>query len=121
MAISSKCDLKNRFIEIIFDADPDILEYQKTFPEIARQLEQENISNLLIVIDFLERTNDKKSFEFSKFVFADLNRSISHLAILCAEKFRAPMEEVMEPIISQGKPVRFFTSRDDAVEWLATQ
>ena len=121
MTISSKYDQKNRFIEIIFDANPDLLDYQKHFPEIVRLLEQENISNLLVVTDFAKRTNDKKAFEFSKFVFADLNRFISHLAILCPENLRARIEEIIEPIISQGKPVRFFTSRDGAVEWLAIQ
>ena len=121
MTISSKYDQKNRFVEIIFAASPDLLDYQKHFPEIAHLLEQENISNLLVVTDFAKRTNDKKAFEFSKFVFADLNRYISHLAILCPESLRPPILEIIEPIINQEKPVRFFTSRDDAVEWLAIQ
>ena len=121
MTISSKCDLKNRFIEIMFDASPDLPDYQKHFPEIARLSKEENISNFLVVTDFATRTNNKKAFEFTKFVFADLNRSISHLAILCPPNLRIPIEEIIEPISSQGKPVRFFTSRDDAVEWLAIQ
>ena len=120
MTINSNYNKKNGFMEIIFDSSPDPLDYQKNFPEIIRLVEQENISNFLIVTDFAEHTNDKKAFEFSKFVFADLNRHINHLAIFCPENLRAPIEEIMEPITNQGKQVGFFTSRNDAVEWLAT-
>jgi len=71
VTISSNYDQKNRFIEIIFDASPDVQDYQKHFPEIARIMDQENVSNFLVHTDFAKRTNDKKGFEFTKFVFAD--------------------------------------------------
>ena len=121
VTISFKYDQKSRFVEIIFAASPDVLDYQEHFPEIVRILDQENISNVLVHTNFSKRTNDKKAFEFTKFVFADLNRHINHLAIVCPESFRPPIDKIIEPIINQGKPVKFFTSRDDAVEWLAIQ
>lgn len=121
MAISFDFNQEDRFIEIRFDASPDVADYQEHFPEIAHIVDRENVSNFLVHADFTKRTNVKKDREFTKFVFADLNRHISHLAIVSPESLHAPIEKIIEPIINQGKRVRFFTSRDEAAEWLAMQ
>lgn len=121
VTISSNYDQENGFIEIVFNASPAVADYQEHFPEVIRVLDQENVSRVLLHTNFSDRASDDNDREFSKFVFADLNRRISHLAVLCPESFKAPIEVVIEPIISQGKQVRFFTSRDDAVEWLAAK
>ena len=121
MTISSHYDQDNGFIEIIFNASPAVEDYQEHFPEVIRILDQEHVSRVLVHTNFSDRTSDDNDREFSKFVFADLNRRISHLAVLCPESFKAPIQVVIEPIISQGKHVRFFNNRDDAVEWLAVK
>ena len=121
MTISSHFDKQNGFIEVVFDANPVVADYQEHFPEVIRILDEENISRMLIRTNFVDRSNEDSDTEFTKFVFADLNRRISHLAVVCPDSLRAGVQQVIEPIITQGKQVSFFRSRDDAVAWLAVK
>lgn len=121
MTMTYEVNEESGVIEIRIDAPVPMQEQQKILAEIIAKISRLEISKWLFVFTTTEQQDSEQARRFTEFVFDELKKYISKVAVVCDPALRGRAREVLAPIENQEKPVRIFASETEARTWLQSK
>ncbi|MEE4238936.1 MAG: hypothetical protein V2I51_19620 [Anderseniella sp.] len=118
MAIEYEIDTKDGIVSLHFSSPPVMEDYQSTFPNVLREVAAARTERWLLALDYSEPSSDDKVHGFSEFVAQEISRYVKKMAVVCPLQGHARINDVLEPIRNQGKPIEMFETVDEARHWL---
>ena len=120
MSMTYRVDEVRSIIEVRIDRPIPVEEQQGILAAIISEVRDHEISKWLVVITTTEQQDSNQARRFTEFVFHDLNKSITKLAVVCDPALSSRAREVVAPVENQEKPVRIFSSEGAARTWLTS-